>query len=716
MAGHILVLPLAEQPRSLQRSLPPFAERLARIAQPERHFVKEEVFRLPAYVAGLASLALIAVFLRRLGYWLPGIFAAWLLALHPWMLRYTTEGRGYALMLALIPLTLTLLVRALHRGSWGRWLAYGASQFLLLYTFPAGVYLLLIANAIAALALWRLHRGTPVLRQQVPRWLVVNLAGSMAWGQLMLPNMMQLLEYFRTEFPDTPPRFLANLLGSLWVGLSWRVGSEGEFYPELIDMALAHPTAFRVGLAATLSLVAAGFLRLLAAGGVRALLSLVLLVPGPLAYWIAMVREDRVHEWYFLFALPGLVALFALGLGWLFAWIRRPRLSTALTAVTMVVVLGSYAVWTRLPREVLRSGSLQPLRESVLLTRGTLDPFAPENEGIITTSFKRGPTYYDPLLIEIETVAEMRKLMRRGRPDRGGSVREPRQAGTGCAGVPGPVRVGGAPCVLRGGDDALRVRAPGSSHHLPLSRGGGRMNDARVEPDYALLDRRGLARGLFYPRRDLSRPPPGATDHRIEVEEGVEVACRFYPLDPSRPAVLFFHGNGEIASDYDGIAPAYHGIGANLWVVDYRGYGGSDGIPSFASLFADAHPVLARFHSLLDEEGFTAGRFVMGRSLGSLPAAELAATAHERLAGLIIESGAPDLARLRERAGVDASDTEVGASGRDSRSAPRGNPSSRGPSPRRVGPDHSARVWSRVSRAAHDGREAAGDHPGSRAQ
>jgi pimeloyl-ACP methyl ester carboxylesterase len=180
-----------------------------------------------------------------------------------------------------------------------------------------------------------------------------------------------------------------------------------------------------------------------------------------------------------------------------------------------------------------------------------------------------------------------------------------------------------------------------------------------IDPDYDLLDRRGLVRGLFYPRRDRSGPPPGATDHRIEVEEGVEVACRFYPLDPSSPVLLFFHGNGEIASDYDGIAPIYHGIGASLCVVDYRGYGGSDGMPSFASLIADAHPVLARFHALLDEEGFTGKRFVMGRSLGSLPAAELAATAHQRLAGLIVESGAPDLVRLRQRAGIDAGDAEI---------------------------------------------------------
>jgi len=187
------------------------------------------------------------------------------------------------------------------------------------------------------------------------------------------------------------------------------------------------------------------------------------------------------------------------------------------------------------------------------------------------------------------------------------------------------------------------------------------MSDASAIPDYALLDRQRLTFGLFYPRRDSSDPPPGATDHRVDVGEEVRVACRFYPLEPSRPAILFFHGNGEIASDYDAIAPAYHAIGASLMVVDYRGYGRSGGAPSFASLIGDAHPVLARFHSLLDEGGFTADRFVMGRSLGSLPAAELAATAPERLAGLIIESGAPDLARFRRRMGVGESDAEIAA-------------------------------------------------------
>ena len=185
------------------------------------------------------------------------------------------------------------------------------------------------------------------------------------------------------------------------------------------------------------------------------------------------------------------------------------------------------------------------------------------------------------------------------------------------------------------------------------------MHDAQVDPDYALLDRRGLAHGLFYPRRDMSGPPPGAVDHLVDVADGVRVACRSYASDRSHPTLLFFHGNGEIASDYDMIAAAYHEIGVNLFVADYRGYGASEGTPSFASLIRDSHPVASRFHALLDEEGFSSKRFVMGRSLGGLPAAELAASEPQQLAGLIIESSAPSLERIRQRAGIDESDSEI---------------------------------------------------------
>jgi pimeloyl-ACP methyl ester carboxylesterase len=174
------------------------------------------------------------------------------------------------------------------------------------------------------------------------------------------------------------------------------------------------------------------------------------------------------------------------------------------------------------------------------------------------------------------------------------------------------------------------------------------------QPDYALLDRIGASAFMFHPRPDFEDPPEGASDGLIEVEPGVAVAARFYVYDISYPTILYFHGNGEIASDHDGFAYLYGEAGANLFVAEFRGYGRSGGWPSAQHLVADAHPIAKEFHALLDRVGFTGGRFIMGRSLGSHPALELAANAPERFDGLIIESGAAGLRRMMERFGLSS--------------------------------------------------------------
>lgn len=166
------------------------------------------------------------------------------------------------------------------------------------------------------------------------------------------------------------------------------------------------------------------------------------------------------------------------------------------------------------------------------------------------------------------------------------------------------------------------------------------------ELDYAIFDRTGAARAIFYPRGDHSAAPPGAEDYLLEVGPGVAVGGRLYTFDPARPVILYFHGNGEVASDYDDAAASYHDAGANLFVVEFRGYGASNGQPTFATLVGDAHPAAGGFHAVLDELGFTGARFVMGRSLGSHPALEVAAHAAKGFEGLIIESGAANLRRL----------------------------------------------------------------------
>jgi hypothetical protein len=109
---------------------------------------------------------------------------------------------------------------------------------------------------------------------------------------------------------------------------------------------------------------------------------------------------------------------------------------------------------------------------------------------------------------------------------------------------------------------------------------------------------------------------------------------------------LFFHGNGEIASDYDDIGPLYTQAGINFFVADYRGYGLSGGEPTFTNLIRDAHLISKGFKQMLKGRDYCGGLFVMGRSLGSIPAIEVAHHYQQEMEGLIIESGFADPIRL----------------------------------------------------------------------
>lgn len=160
---------------------------------------------------------------------------------------------------------------------------------------------------------------------------------------------------------------------------------------------------------------------------------------------------------------------------------------------------------------------------------------------------------------------------------------------------------------------------------------------------------------LFYPRREFAGDSenPKIFNRFVEVADGVSICCRFYPVSAGGPNILYFHGNGETAPDYDYVAPLYTNRGLNLFVADYRGYGMSSGSPTCTAMVKDAHPV---FHDLVDflrDGAFTGDLFVMGRSLGSAPAIELAYHYQDKIKGLIVESGFASAAKQMARLGVE---------------------------------------------------------------
>ena len=165
--------------------------------------------------------------------------------------------------------------------------------------------------------------------------------------------------------------------------------------------------------------------------------------------------------------------------------------------------------------------------------------------------------------------------------------------------------------------------------------------------DYSLLDRPEVSAISFHPRPHWTETPEGAEDMSVTVEEGVALSCRFFPVGQSGPTILFFYGNAETVAKYDDIAPFYNRIGANFFISDYRGYGASEGTPTFCAMLSDARQVLETIkRELLQADGFTGPLYVMGRSLGRHAAFELAAECPDEINGVIIESGGPSLGQF----------------------------------------------------------------------
>jgi uncharacterized protein len=182
--------------------------------------------------------------------------------------------------------------------------------------------------------------------------------------------------------------------------------------------------------------------------------------------------------------------------------------------------------------------------------------------------------------------------------------------------------------------------------------------------DFSQIHRSPLLSFLFPPRHHSTPCPKGAFDLAVPLDKDVFISCRFYAGDKKWPWILYFHGNGEVVSDYDEIAPFYHEKGLNLVVADYRGYGTSGGSPNFTTLVHDAPLILKGVGEEMAGRGFPRSLWVMGRSLGSISAFELGYHSPEPIQGpingLIIESGFASVTRLIQHLGVPTGGLDLG--------------------------------------------------------
>ncbi|MHA2287148.1 MAG: alpha/beta hydrolase [Promethearchaeota archaeon] len=158
---------------------------------------------------------------------------------------------------------------------------------------------------------------------------------------------------------------------------------------------------------------------------------------------------------------------------------------------------------------------------------------------------------------------------------------------------------------------------------------------------HMLIDNPTVSNIVFYPRKTVipSNLGPDIEVLKFDVGDEVVIGGFFYKNSPELPTILLFHGNGEVALDYQSIAPMFFECDVNLAVIDFRGYGFSSGEPYYSSLISDAMPVFTEFTEWMVEQNISDSLFVQGRSLGSICAAEIGAHNPPNVRGIIFESG-----------------------------------------------------------------------------
>ena len=152
-----------------------------------------------------------------------------------------------------------------------------------------------------------------------------------------------------------------------------------------------------------------------------------------------------------------------------------------------------------------------------------------------------------------------------------------------------------------------------------------------------MMNKKQLINSIFYQRKSFI--DKDENDFLVNVDKNIHVGIRFFLKDKSYPNIIFFHGNAELAQEYEDIGNYYNRFNMNLIVADYRGYGLSNGIPDKDNLHSDSKIIFKEVKDYLSKHKYNGKLLIMGRSLGSASACEIISNFEDDIAGCIIESG-----------------------------------------------------------------------------
>lgn len=143
---------------------------------------------------------------------------------------------------------------------------------------------------------------------------------------------------------------------------------------------------------------------------------------------------------------------------------------------------------------------------------------------------------------------------------------------------------------------------------------------------------------LFYPLSDMQATPGDwqlpYEDVRLKLADNTHITGWYLPYPQAKKTVLFFHGNGGNISHRGDSLYIFNKLKLNVLIIDYPGYGKSEGKPSEKGLYQSANA--AWQYLLSDKKTSPENIIIFGRSLGGAVAVDLASRV--KVGALILES------------------------------------------------------------------------------
>ncbi len=142
---------------------------------------------------------------------------------------------------------------------------------------------------------------------------------------------------------------------------------------------------------------------------------------------------------------------------------------------------------------------------------------------------------------------------------------------------------------------------------------------------------------LYYPSKQVLQTPGSLgldyQDVVFETRDHKKINAWFISAGKTAPVIYFLHGNGGNVGDRLSKIVFFHDLRSSVFIIDYRGYGKSTGIPSEQGLYCDA---LAGYGYLRNDMKIAPSQIIVyGESLGGAVAVELASKAS--VGGIILE-------------------------------------------------------------------------------